>query len=206
MRKIMSIRTAMMAVALLSGIEAVAQSDNVVDEVIWVVGDEPILKSDVEALRLQSQSEGVKWSGNPDCAIPEQIAVQKLFLHQAAIDSIEVTESEISNGIEDQINYWIQMVGSREKLEEYKKESISQMRSQLHDDFLDRHMVQKMREKLVEGIKVTPAEVRRYFKELPQDSLPFVPTEVEVQIITQTPRVEIEEINRVKDELRDYTD
>ena len=179
---------------------------HIIDEVIWVVGDEAILKSDVEATRMQAQQEGVRWKGDPDCAIPEQIAVQKLFLHQAAIDSIEVSEAEISSGIEQQIEYWIQMIGSREKLEEYKKESITQLRAELHDDFRDRQMVEKMKQKLVEDIKVTPAEVRRYFKDLPLDSVPFVPTEVEVQIICQTPRIEAEEINRVKDELRDYTD
>lgn len=183
-----------------------ARAQSVVDEVVWVVGDEPILRSDIEQMRLQAAQEGVRFKGNPDCAIPEQIAVQKLFLHQAAIDSIEVTEAEIASGIDQQIEYWIQMAGSREKLEEYKKQTVSQMRAQLHDDFRDRQLVQKMREKLVSDVKVTPAEVRRYFKDLPQDSLPFVPTEVEVQIITQTPRIEIEEINRVKDELRDYTD
>ena len=183
-----------------------AGAQSVVDEVVWVVGDEPILRSDIEQMRLQAAQEGIRFKGNPDCAIPEQIAVQKLFLHQAAIDSIEVTEAEISSGIDQQIEYWIQMAGSREKLEEYKKQTVSQMRAQLHDDCRDRQMVQKMREKLVSDVKVTPAEVRRYFKDLPQDSLPFVPTEVEVQIITQTPRIEMEEINRVKEELREYTD
>ena len=179
---------------------------SVIDEVVWVVGDEAILKSDIEQMRLQAAQEGVRFNGNPDCAIPEKIAVQKLFLHQAVIDSVEVTESEISSGIDQQIDAWTQMAGSREKLEEYKKQSVSQMRAQLHDDYRDRMMVQKMQQKLVEDLKVTPAEVRRYFRDLPQDSLPFVPTEVEVQIITQTPRIEIEEINRVKDELREYTE
>ena len=98
---------------------------SIVDEVIWVVGDEPILKSEVEAVRLQGEAEGTKWKGDPDCAIPEQMAVQKLFLHQAAIDSIEVTESEISQDIEQQINYWIQLIGSKEKLEEYRKQTES---------------------------------------------------------------------------------
>lgn len=185
---------------------AAASAVSVVDEVVWVVGDEAILHSDIEQWRLQAAQEGVRFKGNPDCAIPEQIAVQKLFLHQAAIDSIEVTEADIASGIDRQIEEWTQMAGSREKLEEYKRQTISQMRSQLHDDYRDRLMVQKMQQKLVEDIKVTPAEVRRYFKDMPQDSLPFVPTEVEVQIVTQTPRIEIEEINRVKDELRDYTD
>lgn len=179
---------------------------SVIDEVVWVIGDEPILKSDIEQMRLQAATEGIRFKGNPDCAIPEQIAVQKLFLHQAAIDSIEVSEAEIASGIDRQIESWTQLAGSREKLEEYKKQTVSQMRTSLHDDYRDRLMVQKMQEKLVENIKVTPAEVRRYFKDLPQDSIPFVPTEVEVQIITQTPRIDQEEINRVKDELRDYTD
>lgn len=180
--------------------------DKVIDEVIWVVGDEAILKSDVEAMRAQSEVENIKFKGNPDCAIPEQLAVQKLFLHQAAIDSLEVTESEISTGIEDQINYWIQLIGSKEKLEEYKKQTVSQMRSQMHDEFKDRQMIQKMKEKLVKDIAVSPADVRAYFKDIPKDSIPFVPTEVEVQIITRTPRIEPEEINRVKDQLRDYTE
>lgn len=180
---------------------------SVIDEVIWVVGDEAILKSDVEMMRIQASQEGVKWTGDPDCAIPEQIAVQKLFLHQAAIDSIEVTEAEISAGVEQQIDYWLQMVdGSRERLEEYKHQSMSQIRSELRDEFRDRQMVQKMKEKLVEDIAVTPAEVRRYFKDMPHDSIPYVPTEVEVQIVCNTPRVEQEEIDRVKDELREYTD
>lgn len=203
-----------LALSSVTGLCAMAQSDktkdtseqSVIDEVIWVVGDEAILKSDVEAARLQAAQEGTSWKGNPDCSIPEQLAVQKLFLHQAAIDSIQVTESEISAGVEEQLSYWIQMVGSREKLEEYKKESLSQMRNELHDALRDRQLSQKMKAKLVENVTVTPSEVRRYFSRLPQDSIPFVPTEVEVQILTQTPRIEQTEINRIKDELRDFTD
>ena len=179
---------------------------SIVDEVIWVVGDEAILKSDVEEARLQAEQEGAKWNGDPDCVIPEQIAVQKLFLHQAAIDSIEVTESEIMQEVEAQISYWTQMVGSKEKLEEYKKQSIAQMRNELHDTMRDRKMAEEMRKELVKDIAVTPAEVRRFFKNLPEDSIPYVATEVEVQIITQTPKIEQEEINRVKDQLREFTD
>ena len=180
---------------------------NVIDEVIWVVGDEPILKSEVEGLRLQAEFEGLRWKGDPDCAIPERIAIEKLFLHQAAIDSIEVTETEISQDVEDQINYWIQLAdGSREKLEEYRKQTISQMRQSMHDDFKNRLLVQKMKQQLVKDIAVSPAEVRKYFSQLPEDSIPLVPTMVEVQIITRQPRVSVEEVNRVKDALREYTD
>ena len=177
-----------------------------VDEVIWVVGDEAILLSDVEAMRIQGQQEGLRWHGNPDCSIPEQIAVQKLYLNQAIIDSVEVTDSEIAQGVEQYLENMISMIGSREKLEEYHKKSLSQIRADLRESYRERQMVQGMQQKLVKDITVSPAEVRRYFKDMPQDSLPFVPTEVEVQIITQQPKVEQEEINRIKEELRDYTD
>ena len=179
---------------------------SVVDEVIWVVGDEAILKSDVEAMRIQGQQEGMRWKGDPDCSIPEQIAVQKLYLHQAAIDSIEVTEAEISSGIEQQIEYMISVIGSREKLEEYHKKSMTQIRNELRESFRDRQLIQGMQRELVKDITVTPADVRRYFANLPQDSIPYVPTEVEVQILAQTPRVCLDEINREKEKLRDYTD
>ena len=177
-----------------------------IDEVVWVVGDEAILRSDIEMARMQAEQEGVKWEGDPDCRIPEQLAVQKLFLNQAALDSIEVTESEIMQGVDQQINAWIQMVGSKEKLEEYRKQSVAEMRSDLHDEFKNRELIQRMRRKLVENVKVTPADVREYFRDLPLDSVPMVPTTVEVQIITMQPRIPIEEINRVKDRLRDFTD
>ena len=179
----------------------------VVDEVVWIVGDDAILKSDVETMRMQAAMEGIKFSGNPDCTIPEQIAVQKLFKHQAEIDSIEVTDAEVASEVEQQISYWLEMVdGSRERLEEYKHQPLSQIRNDLREEMKDRQMVQRMKQKLVEDIAVTPAEVRRYFQNMPQDSIPFVPTEVEVQIIQQTPRIEQEELNRVKDELREYTE
>ncbi len=179
---------------------------SVIDEVIWVVGDEAILKSDVEEMRIHAAQEGQRFNGDPDCVIPEQLALQKLFLQQAAIDSIEVTDADVAAEADQQLDHWIQMIGSREKLEEYKKQSIGQIRSELRAALRERKTVGMMREKLVENIIVTPADVRRYFKDMPQDSLPFVPTEVEVQIITQTPRIPQEEIDRVKDELRSFTD
>lgn len=179
---------------------------SVADEVIWVVGDEAILLSDVEQLRAQMEVEGAQIEGNPDCRLPEQIAVQKLFVHQAALDSIEVTEAEISQGVEQQINYWISMIGSKEKLEEYRKMSMTQIRQSLHDDFKNNQLAQRMREQLVADIKVSPSEVRRYFQNMPEDSIPYIPTEVEVQIITRAPRASIEEVNKVKDDLRRYTE
>jgi peptidyl-prolyl cis-trans isomerase SurA len=180
--------------------------NSVVDEVIWVVGDEPILKSDVEVARLQAESDGVKWPGDPDCSIPEELAVQKLFLHQAAIDSIQVTETDVSTGVEQQISRWIQLAGSKEKLEEWRNQSVSEMRQQLHDDYKNNLLIMEMKKKLVEDVAVTPSDVRAYFRDMPADSIPYVPTEVEVEIITRQPKIAQEEINRVKDQLRNFTD
>lgn len=216
MRRITNICRMALALSFMAAMPATAQTseDNagqtdrkgVIDEVVWVVGDEAILRSDVETMRQQMQEEGVRWTRDPECMVPEQLAVQKLFLHQAAIDSIEVTESEISSSIDRYIDYWISEIGSREKLEEYKKASITQLRAEMHDPCRDRLIIERMRESLVKDIKVSPAEVRRYFKDMPADSLPYIPVEVEVQIITHTPEIEQEEINRVKNELRDYTE
>lgn len=181
--------------------------DNVIDEVVWVVGDEAILKSDVESERLNAQYEGRKFDGDPYCIIPEQLAVQKLFLHQAAIDSIEVSEQEVIGQVERRTNWLIEQVGgSKEKLEEYYNKTSTQIREMLRENIRDGLTVQKMQQHIVGEIKITPAEVRRYFKDLPQDSIPFVPTQVEVQIVTLEPKIPLEEVERVKKTLRDYTD
>ena len=201
------ITLALLALPLLALAQKKDSIGTTIDEVVWVVGDEAILRSDVEQMRMQAAMEGVKWEGNPDCTIPEQIAVQKLFKHQAQIDSIEVTDADVASEVEQQIAYWLEMVdGSRERLEEYKHQNLTQIRADLREEMKDRRMVQSMRQKLVEDIAVTPSEVRRYFDKLPQDSLPFVPTEVEVQIVQLTPKIEPAEIDRIKEELRNYTE
>lgn len=193
------------ALALMTG-SAVYGQDNVIDEVVWVVGDEAILKSEVEEARMSALYEGRKFDGDPYCVIPEEIAVQKLFLHQAALDSIEVAESEVIQRVDQMTNMYIANIGSREKMEEYFNKTSSQIREVLRENAREGLKVQRMQQKLVGEIKITPAEVRRHFKDLPQDSIPYIPTQVEVQIITQQPKIPLEEIEDVKSRLREYTD
>ena len=194
-----------LVLAIFANVATYAQ-DNVVDEVVWVVGDEAILKSDVEEARMDALYNGRRFEGDPYCVIPEEIAVQKLFLHQAKLDSIEVSEAEIIQRVDMMTNMYIQQIGSKEKMEEYFNKTSTQIRETLRDNARDGLTVQKMQQKLVGEIKVTPAEVRRYFKDLPQDSIPYIPTQVEVQIITLQPKIPISEIEDVKKKLRDYTD
>lgn len=195
----------MFALALVANVASYAQ-DNVIDEVVWVIGDEAILKSDVEEARLSALYEGRKFDGDPYCVISEELAVQKLYMHQAVLDSIEVPESEVIQRVDYQINSYIQALGSKERMETEFNKTTTQIREALRENVRNGLIVQRMQQKLVGDIKVTPAEVRRYFKDLPQDSIPYVPTQVEVQIITQQPKIPVSEIEDVKRRLREYTD
>jgi peptidyl-prolyl cis-trans isomerase SurA len=150
--------------------------------------------------------QGKAIEGDPYCVIPEQLAIQKLFLNQAVIDSIEVTEQEVINAVEEEINQRVAQIGSREKMEEYFNMSSTKMREELRETMRDRMTMERMQYKLFENIKVTPAEVRRGYAQLKEEEIPFVPTQVEVQIITQQPEIPLEEIERVKSELREYTE
>lgn len=202
----MNIRNILLVLCFAAGTAWAQDSDNVVDEVIWVVGDEPILKSDVEAVRLEAEQRGQRWDKDPYCSIPEQLAVQKLFLNQAAIDSISVPDADVFQDVDQRLNEVVLEVGSREKLEEYLGKPFSQIREQWYASLRDRKIMEQVQLNLVKSIKVTPVQVRRYFEKLPEDSVPFVPTMVECQIITREPFVPQEEIERVKNELRRYTD
>lgn len=182
------------------------EKKNVIDEVIWVVGDEAILRSDVENARMEFLQMGQRFEGDPYCVIPEQLAVQKLFLHQAAIDSVNVSDAEVFQEVDMRLNSILLDYGSREKLEEYAKKSFSQIREQMYNTYKDKKTVDVVQRNLVKNVKVTPAQVRRYFKDMPEDSIPFIPTKVECQIITREPLIPLEEIERVKDELRSYTE
>lgn len=193
-------------VAYCGNAQNVNNRNNVIDEVIWIVGDEAILKSDVEDARIEAMAMGQKIVGDPYCVIPEQLAVQKLFLNQAAIDSVEVSDGDVYQEVNSRIDHFVQEYGSKEKVEEYAGKSISQLREQLFNSIRDNEMVNQVRQGLVKNIKATPAQVRRYFKDMPEDSIPFVPTTVEVQIIVRKPKISQEEIERVKADLRDYTE
>lgn len=179
---------------------------NIIDEVVWVVGDESILKSEVEEQRLRAEYEKTPLEGDPYCVIPEQMAIQKLFLHQAAIDSITVNESAVNNQVESQLNYYVSQIGSKEKVEEYFRKPTSELREDLRDMIRNQQLIQQMRSKLVEKIKSTPADIRRFFNKIPADSIPTVPAQVELQIVSFEPPVPLEESTRIKDRLRDFTE
>jgi len=184
---------------------AVAQ-ENVVDEIVWVVGDDAILRSDVEIQRLYMQNEGQRLNGDPYCVIPEQMAVQKLYLNQAKIDSVDVSETQIIQQVEGWMNYVTNQFGSREKVEEYFNKKYSQVREERKEMIREQQIVQQMQRNLIGDIKLTPADVRKYYNQLPSDSLPTIPTTVEVQIVTLEPKISFEETDGIKARLREFTE
>lgn len=190
---------------LLVSVWSTAQK-NVIDEVLWIVGDQPILKSDVEKARMNALYEGRKFQGDPYCIIPEELAIQKLFLHQAQIDSVTATDQAVFQRLEMHMNNLIENIGDKAKVEEYFGKTFSQIREMARENIKDHLTVEAMKEKIIGDIKLTPAQVRQYFNKLPQDSIPYIPTQVEVEIITREPKASNEEIERVKAELRSFTE
>jgi peptidyl-prolyl cis-trans isomerase SurA len=197
-----------MIVCLLSAwfLEASAQN-NVIDEIVWVVGDEAIYKSEVEEARREGLKHGTQWEGDPYCVIPEQLAVNKLFLNQAELDSIFVSDEDVEAQVDYDMKDLMNDFGSEEKIEEYYDGmTIEQIRRRITETRRQGYVINEVRKKIMSKVKVTPAEVRRYVKDMPADEIPSIPTQFEVQILTQEPVIPQEEIDAVKAELRNYID
>ncbi len=193
-------------VALASVAAPGTPGNNIIEEVAWMVGDQPIYKSEIEEAYQQMLYEKTPVNGDPYCVVPEQLAIEKLFLHQADMDTVEVQESMVSMAVDQRLNYLITNLGSKEKVEEYFRKPISEFRSQLSDVMRNQYRVQQVQASLTKDLKVTPSDVRRYFSTLPQDSIPFVPLQVECEIITINPKIPQEEIDDIKSRLRQYAD
>lgn len=195
------------AATIAVGMAAYAASpNNVIDEVAWMIGDEPIYKSEIEQAYADMQSERTPIQGDPYCVIPEQLAIERLFLHQADLDTVEIQESMVQMQTDAQMNFLITNLGSREKVEQYFRKPFPEIREYYASNMRNRARVQQVRSSLTKDLKVTPSQVRRYYDALPADSIPFVPLQVEVQVITLNPAIPRQEIEDVKSRLRDYAD
>lgn len=197
----------LLGVLLLSGAAYVsAGTDNVAEEVAWVVGDQPIWKSEIEEAYQNMLFERIPISGNPYCVVPEQLAIEKLYLHQAEMDTVEIPDAMVFQQVESTLNNYISNLGSKEKVEQYFNKSIPALRESLREMVSNRGRVEQVQRNLTENITSTPAEVRRFFEKLPADSVPWVPLQVETQILTVAPAIPREAIEDVKARLRNFTE
>lgn len=179
---------------------------NVIDEVAWIVGDNAIFKSEIEEQYAQMRSQGISPGGDPYCVIPEQIAVEKLYLHQAKLDTIEAPISQLTSGVERHMNYFVANLGSREKVEEYFRKPWNSLRDDVLEKMKTNYIMEQVQSNLTKNVKATPNDVKKYFAKLPADSIPYVPMQVEVQVIQFNPVIPKQEIEDVKSRLRDYTE
>lgn len=181
--------------------------DQVIDEIVAVVGDNIVLRSDLEAQRLQALSQGINIDDEAYCFILEELLFQKLLLHQADLDSVEVGEAQIQGELDRRMRYFIQQLGSVEKLEEFYGQDIISIKAELHDVMEDQLRAQQVQQSLTANIKVTPSEVKEYFESIPADSLPRIDAEVEIAHIVRKPVVSEQEreftIRRLNDWAKD---
>ena len=185
---------------------ALAANNNIVEEVAWMVGDQPIYKSEIEEAYQQMLYEKTPLKGDPYCVIPERLALEKLFLHQADIDTVEVQESMVAQAVDQRLNYLVTNLGSKEKVEEYFRKPYAEFREQMSESMRNQYRIQQVQSNISKDLKITPSDVRKYFSTLPDDSIPFIPLQVEAEIITINPRIPQQEIDDIKARLRDYAD
>ncbi|MDE5720448.1 MAG: peptidylprolyl isomerase [Paramuribaculum sp.] len=185
---------------------AINAQNNVAEEVAWVVGDQPIWKSEIEDYYNNLIYQQTPIKGDPYCVVPEMIAVEKLYLHQADIDTVEVSDAMVMAEVDARINQFINQFGTKEKVEEYFRRSMPDIKQQMLENIKNNYRVREVQRSLTKDLKATPSDVRKYFQQLPADSVPYVPLQVEVQVITFHPSIPRQEIEDVKSRLRDFSD
>lgn len=169
----------------------VAQKENiaVVDKVIAVVADEIVLQSELENAVIEYARSGQPIEENTRCVIFEDLLYKKLLLNQAALDSIEIPEEQITGEISRRIQYFVQQIGSEEKLEEFYGKSIRDIKDEFYDPIKEQMLIQQMQGSITGNVDISPKEVKQFFNKIPEDSLPFVNSEVVVEHLVADPKV-----------------
>ncbi len=198
-------RSIIILILIFSVLKLFSQDGVVVDKVVAVVGKNVILMSDIENQIVQAKAQGAYKSGMR-CQMFKDLVFQKLLLDQAQKDSIEVTESEIEGNLDQRIRFFVNQVGSEEKLEEFYGKSVSKIKEEFREVVARQMLAERMKGTLTSAVKVTPTEVRRYFRNLSNDSIPEVPKQIVLQQIVKYPPVNEQEKLAIKEKLRGYRD
>ncbi|MBR1769566.1 MAG: peptidylprolyl isomerase [Bacteroidales bacterium] len=182
---------------------ALSFSQTVVDEVIAIVGQNMIKYSELETGYIQARSNAAT-RNTTRCDILDDMLLNKLLLHQADIDSLEVTDAEVEQEIDSRLRYMIQAYGSQEKMEKQMQKSVSEIKAQYHDIIKENILIQQEQSKLVGDVSVTPQEVADFYANIPKDSLPTIEEEYELTQIVRVPVVSQEEKDLIKEKLNSY--
>ncbi|NNC83004.1 MAG: peptidylprolyl isomerase [Flavobacteriales bacterium] len=188
----------------LTGMLSAQEDYQVVDEIVGVVGNEIILLSDVESQKGQLLSSGTVIQGDLTCRVYEALLYEKLLLHQAKVDSIEVTEDRVQGELDRRISMFSQQLGGTEKLEEFYGKSVAEIRQEFYQAIEEQMLVQNMQQNIVADITVTPADVEEFYNSIPEDSIPLIESEVEISQILIKPKPSASAIQEVKDRLEGF--
>lgn len=182
--------------------------DQVIDRVVAVVGKTIILESDIENQYFQYRMQGNISGGESSvkCQILENMLFQNLMLNQADLDSVEVTDSQIDQTMEQRLRYFIAQFGSKEAFEDYYGKSVAEFKNEFRDDIRDQLLIETVQQGITANVNVTPSEVKQYFKSIPTDSLPLINSEVVIGQIVKMPPVSLEQKLEVKERLRGFRD
>jgi peptidyl-prolyl cis-trans isomerase SurA len=183
---------------------AVSQEKVIIDQVIAVVGNSAILESDIVNQRRQLQGQGIDLGTNPDCTLLDDMLFQKLLFNQALLDSLEVSDEQVEQVLERRLRFFIQQIGSREKLEAYYGKTVDELKEEFRDIVREQELGQQMEAKITRNVNVTPSEVRSFFNRLPEDSIPMIESEIIMAQIVKKPPVQPEEVANVKSRLEEF--
>jgi peptidyl-prolyl cis-trans isomerase SurA len=202
MNKVMK-ATVIMLILWFTGSNLVAQ-DRVIDQIVAIVGGNIVLKSDIEKMYMEQQAQGNTSDGDMKCEIFEHILIDKLLIAEAEMDTlIIITDSQVNQQMEAQLQTYVSYFGSEQAVENFWKKPMAEIRSEMRTSVRDYLMSNQMRNKIIQDVTVTPSEVRQFYRSLPQDEIPTIPTQFEYAQIILRPEISLEEDNRVKAELRE---
>ncbi len=202
-RKNLFIITFLSVLFTVTGHLTLRAQERILDQIVAVVGNSVILQSEIENELLQMQAQGYSPTADSRCELLENQLVQKLLLNQAIVDSIMVSESEVEMELNRRLQFFIQQIGSEENLENYYNKSILEIKEDFRDIVRDQLITQYMQEEIIGRVTVTPAEVRRFYNNLPEEEIPMVPSEVEIRKIVKYPEFSEAENFRVRQRLNE---
>ncbi|HBX49912.1 MAG: hypothetical protein A2275_10315 [Bacteroidetes bacterium RIFOXYA12_FULL_35_11] len=188
----------------ISSTQAQPPEGKVIDQVLGIVGNKIILKSDIENQFIQYKAQGLSDDGDIKCQILEEMLFQKLLVTQADLDSLEISDKELEGELDHRINTFITQIGSEEKLEQYYNKSIREIKADFKEIIKDQLLAQKMQQKLTKDVKLTPADVQKFYRSIPTDSLPQVNGFHEIYQIVKYPAFTDEEKQLIRERLEGF--
>ena len=199
------IKSVLLIGTILLGQKVSFAQDKVIDQILAVVGSNPILKSDIETAAINNQAQGITLQGDSKCVILEQLLEQKLLLAEAELDTlIVVGDNQINQQMDRRMNYFIENIGLEKEVEKYFNKPIVQLKAEMSETIKEQLKTEQMQAKIIAKVTATPSEVRQFFRQLPSKEIPEIGSQLEYSQITMLPAITEKQDLEVKAKLREF--